>query len=63
MKVLEEKKTNSREPEAAPALCFEDYELSSYVFDQCFEGVVLGSGVFCGELLERVYSTDESTNN
>ena len=59
MKVVEEKKTNCREPEAAPALCFEDYELSSYVFDQCFEGVVLGSGVFCGELLERVYSTDE----
>lgn len=59
MKVVEEKKSNCREIEAAPALCFEDYELSSYVFDQCFEGVVLGSGVFCGELLERVYSTDE----
>ncbi len=59
MKVLEEKKTNCRKPVAAPALCFDDKELSSYVYDQCFEGVILYSGKFCGELLERIYSRDE----
>ena len=59
MRVLEEKKTNCREPVAAPALCFDDRELSSYVYDQCFKDVILGSGFFCGELLERIYSRDE----
>ncbi|MEE3434378.1 MAG: ATP-binding protein [Treponema sp.] len=61
MRVLEEKKTNCREPVAAPALCFDDRELSSYVYDQCFKDVILGSGFFCGELLEQVYSLDDFT--
>ncbi len=61
MRVLEEKRTNFREPVAAPALCFDDKALSAYVYDQCFKDVILGSGFFCGELLEQVYSLDDFT--
>lgn len=59
MRVLEEKKTNCREPVTAPALRFDDRRLSSYVYDQCFEGVIFNSGLFCRELLEHVYSFDD----
>nr|MCR5046932.1 hypothetical protein [Treponema sp.] len=59
MKVLEEKKTNCREPVAAPALRFDDRRLSSYVYDQCFDGVIFNSGLFGRELLEHVYSFDD----